>query len=487
MTVRVDAVRGGTGRHLAAAASGLALALALTAGAAQAADADMAEEKVVGTPAADPYRLSDKPVPMITEEALGGRTAPILEIGDPFLSTGRLSEPLVLPTGAVWNPSLWVYGTLRSAVSVQDDQASDTRAELSTRLDLIANLQLSGTERVVLGLTPLHDGTRYSTYTFAPDRDEGWDSPPGIGVSTLFLEAELAELFPNLDPTDSLPLDIGVAVGRQFIDLQDGMLVNDTIDSVGLVKNNIMLPDVTNLRVTGLFGWGQIHRNDNRRDEDAHLWAVSTAWDTFDSTFEADAAYVEAPEDRTSQGDSIHLGFGAIQRMGAFNTTFRALYSNSLETDSGGADDGVLLFAETSMEPPGPGAILYANGFAALGDYTSAARAPGTGGALGRVGLAFASPQLGSVKPALSNRTSDVVGGAVGYQMFLDGPFTQLTFEAAGRLDTAGEDTSGAAVSARFQQRLTKRVLWQVDGYVAGYEDARDIGAGARSEIRVQF
>lgn len=439
------------------------------------------------TAPADPHRLSDKPSPMIKEEALGGRTAPIIELGDPFLSTGRLSEPLVLPTGAVWNPSLWVFGTMRTALSARNDGASDGRAQAAARLDLLANLQLSGTERVVLGLTPLHDDTDYTSYTFAPEREEGWNWPGGVGVSTLFVEGEVAELFPNLDPGDSLPLDLGFAVGRQFIDLQDGMLVNDTIDSVGIVKNNLMLPGVTNLRLTGLFGWGQVHRNDNRRDEDAHLWAASAAWDTFSTTYEADVAYVEAPEDGTSQGDSAHVGFGAIQRIGSWNTGLRALYSNSLETDGAGADDGLLLFAETSTSPTGTSSILYVNGFAALGDYTSAARTPGTGGPLGRVGLAFASPQLGEYGPALSNRSSDVVGGALGYQMFLGGLSRQLTVELSGRADTGGAETGGVAAAVQFQQKLTKRVLWQVDGFVAGYEDDRDIGAGARSEIRVQF
>lgn len=45
---------------------------------------------------ADPLRLSDQATPMVTAEVMGPRTAPILELGDPFLSTGRLSEPLVL-------------------------------------------------------------------------------------------------------------------------------------------------------------------------------------------------------------------------------------------------------------------------------------------------------------------------------------------------------------------------------------------------------
>lgn len=71
--------------------------------------------------------------------------------------------------------------------------------------------------------------------------------------------------------------------------------------------------------------------------------------------------------------------------------------------------------------------------------------------------------------------------------MFLDGVSSQLTLELAGRADTGGAETSGIAASAQYQQKLTKRVLWQVDGFVAGYEDARDLGAGIRSEIRVQF
>lgn len=434
----------------------------------------------------DPLRLSDVPVPMITEEVMGPRTAPIIELGDPFLSTGRLSEPLVLPTGAVWNPSLWVHGGLRTALSARDDAASQTNIEAAARLDLIANLQLSGTERVVLGVTPLHDGPNYTTYTFSPDARKGWDRH-GVAISTLFLEAELAELFPNLDPGDQLPLDIGIAVGRQFIDLQDGMLVNDTLDSVGLVKNNLTLPGVTNLRVTGLFGWGEVNRDDNRRDKDARLWAVSTAWDTFTSTFEADAAYVTAPQDRDSYGDSLHLGFGATQRIKAWNTTARVLYSNSLDANTPAANDGVLMFVETSMTPTGRSGILYINGFSAFGDYTAAARQPGTGGSLGRVGLNFASPQLGTFGPALNNRTSDVAGGAIGYQMFLAGLSTQLTLELAGRADMADNDTSGVSFGAHLQHKLTPRVMWKLDGYVADHENRRDVAVGGRSEIQVLF
>ena len=60
--------------------------------------------------------LSDKPKPLLSEDELPRRTAPIIEIGPDFLGTGNLPKGWVLPTGAVWQPALWVFGSSRDVI-----------------------------------------------------------------------------------------------------------------------------------------------------------------------------------------------------------------------------------------------------------------------------------------------------------------------------------------------------------------------------------
>ena len=60
-------------------------------------------------------RLSNIPLPLQVED-VPDRPSLLLELGEPFLGTGPLGSEVELPTGAVWRPSLWVFGTHRMAV-----------------------------------------------------------------------------------------------------------------------------------------------------------------------------------------------------------------------------------------------------------------------------------------------------------------------------------------------------------------------------------
>ena len=99
--------------------------------------------------------LSTEPIPMKAEEDLPERTPPIIEIGPDFLGTGNIPEGIELPTGAVWTPALWIFGNYRTAINFFDNGADPEVLEWANRLDLFANLQLSGTERLLLGSEPI--------------------------------------------------------------------------------------------------------------------------------------------------------------------------------------------------------------------------------------------------------------------------------------------------------------------------------------------
>ncbi|WP_028301236.1 hypothetical protein [Oceanospirillum beijerinckii] len=433
--------------------------------------------------------LSDQPKPMLPESAIGPRNGPLIEWGDPFLGTGRLHDPLVLPTGAVWSPSLWIFGSYRAALQTVDHEARESHVEAVHRLDLTANLQLSGTERIVLGVTPLHDGGDFSRYVFEGAADqEGGHSATGAHVSTFFAEFEIAELFPGIDRKDQYPLDIGFALGRQKIEFQDTFLVNDTMDSIGIVKNNLLLSGMSNARITFLYAWDEIHRGNNVEDDHAKLYGLFTSYDLADTSIDADVIYVDSSDDIAAKhyGDSIHMGISAAQRIGLWNTELRLLASQGLDTDNAAANDGVVLYLETSTSFPGAPHIFYANGFVGEGQFTSASRASTAGGPMGRTGLLFSSANLGAYGAPLNNRGQDAIGTAIGYQMFF-GLKKRLTFEIGGVADTGNNKTGGFGFATRYSRKLSRHFILNLGGYVVENENSSGTGYGLRSELEVKF
>lgn len=438
--------------------------------------------------------LSDQPLRYPKEEEFPNREGPLVEIGDPLLGTGNISDGFTLPTGAVWNPALYIYGQARTGVNYLDDGARRPIGEWVNRLDIFANLQLSGTERLFLGISPFHtDGGAFSRWTFKGP-STGYESELNFNLTSLFFEGDIGEIFPGLDPEDTGQWDIGFAIGRQLITFQAGQLINDNIDSIGIVKNNIAVTGLHNLRVTGLFGWNDIRRGDNISDEDTYLWGIFTEADFPKSTVEFDLIYVLSGEEgerdlnESRSGDGFYAGLGATQRIGRFNTTFRGNASVALENGSRAVDTGGLLFGEVSTYVEGTENIVYMNGFWGIEEFTSAARGGLAGGPLGNVGLLFAAVGLGRYPAALGNQPANSIGGAVGYQMFFNHQNTNLTFEAGGRTNTFEDDDSGGlALGTRFQHNVSKRALLQIDAFAAWYENIRDYGYAARTELRYQF
>jgi hypothetical protein len=440
--------------------------------------------------AADQLELSDEPIEMKTEEDLPERVAPLVELGPGFLSPGELSDGFELPTGAVWTPALYVYGDFRTALNYFDDGQNDAVAEWANRLDLTANLRLSGTERIVLGMSPLRDEGQFTGYTFEPDRLEGSDNAFNSDITTLFFEGELGEIFPDIDPTDQGFLDIGISVGRQPLFFQEGLLVDDTMDSLAITRDQIFIPGVSiDHKVTALWAWNDVNRNDNREDRDAQLFGLFTEGDWGESTVQIDGAFV-AGGDNGDDNDGLFFGVGSTQRLVVFNQTInsslRANVSQALDEESADVRDGALLFGEFSMTPHGTDNLLYTNLFWGIDDYSSAARSETAGGPLGGTGVLFAAVGLGRYGSPLSNDPANAVGSAIGYQMFFNNERTQLIVETGGRLATDGGEQDAAALGLRIQQALGARYVIRADAFVAGRE-GREPGMGARTEFVTRF
>ncbi len=424
-------------------------------------------------------RLSDEVIPLQLE-GFPQRPKPIVELGEPFLGTGTLRPGFELPTGAIWQPSLLVFGSLRTAVqSAEVDGAR--RSEWANRLDLFVNLQLSGSERLVIGLRPLDRDGRFTSYTFDSNIagiDEEFNSELNGQITSLFFEGDFGEIFPNLSRDDFRATDIGFTVGRQPMLFQEGILIDDAIDGMGFTRNTLQPKNTSNFRTTFFWGWNEVGRGsggDNREDDSAQLFALLTSTDLRTSTIDADLVYVSS--DDPQRGDLITAGVSAIQRIGKANTSLRLLASSAVDEETAFATDGVLLFTEASWTPASSLNFFYFNTFWAVDEFSSAARGPASGGPLGRAGINFAAVGLGSFGAPLSSRAKDVAGGAVGYQWFFHNTRRQLIVELGGRVGTEDDVANAVAATARYQAAFGRRFVLVIDA-IAGRRESLRAGAG---------
>jgi hypothetical protein len=436
-------------------------------------------------------RLTDEVIPLQLE-GFPQRPKPIVELGEPFLGTGTLDPGFELPTGAVWQPSLLVFGTLRTAV--QSFGSGGARvSEWANRLDLFVNLQLSGSERLVLGLRPLDQDGRFTSYVFdsdLPGAGDGFEDEFNGEITSLFFEGDFGEIFPNLSRDDFSATDIGFSVGRQPLLFQEGLLIDDSIDGIGLTRNTLQPKNTSNFRSTFFWGWNEVGRSNgvaNPEDDSAQLFGLLTSTDVRLSTVDADLVYVSS-----DAGDLLAGGISAVQRLGKASTSFRLLVSSALGDETALATDGVLLFSEISWTPQHSHDLVYLNSFWAFDEFSSAARGPSAGGPLGRAGINFAAVGLGSQGAALSARARDVAGAAIGYQRFFAGTRRQLIVELAGRVGTADAVADSYAATARYQAAFGRRFVFVVDGFLGSRQavapGARDQNlSGGRVELVLKF
>jgi hypothetical protein len=438
--------------------------------------------------AASGEALSSVPAPYLSDDELPPRTAPLIELGPKFLSTGNIAPGFKTWTGAVWTPSLWVYGNYRTAYQVYDDTSRNNQQvrEWANRLDLFANLQLSGTERILLGLTPLHDRKtgEFSGKVYAPERET--INAIGTDIDTFFFEGDIAELFPNWDYNDSTPNDIGFTVGRQNVVFMDGFLVNDNMDGIGLSKNNIRFTGNTNIinwRSSLFVGLDGVNRNNNAEDSESTLVGWFNQIDTIKSTYNFDLVYV----DGSDAGDLINLGLDATQRSGKLNSTFRVAFSSAVGEETSESSDGTILFSELSWVPAHTHDNAYFNSFFTFDDFTSAARGALTGGPLGRTGILFASPGLGSAPAPISNSAREAAGLAWGYQLFSEDLRKQFVFEFGARIEEESSQRDEYGIGMRYQHAIGQRTFGQIDVFATSLEGSKDIDHGLRLEIQFKL
>lgn len=423
-------------------------------------------------------------------QAIPERPSLFVETNEKFLSPGFLKQGIRIPTGAVWRPSFWVFGQYRTGVSYFDNQAGNNITEWANRLDLFGQLNLTGTERLLIGLRSLDQELKssreFTSYDFRRGQwIDGWNTD----IQTLFFEGDIGEIFPNLDPYDVKEWDLGFSVGRQPMLFQQGLLINeDMIDAVTVTRNTLSGNGALNIRSTFAYAQNNINRNNNVHDNEAQLIGLFTETDTSLSTINADVAYVHS--DNPVYGSVVAVGLSSIQRLHGFhntyNTSFHALASFPTDNETAASGQGELLFSQISWTPHKSQDLIYLNSFWAIDQFTSPARGTLAGGPLGQTGILFSAAGLGRFGAPLSNQAKNAFGGSLGYQMFYNDTRDQLIFEIGGRKDTNQIDDGAIATGLRYQKALGQHWIFILDGFVAKREK-RDTSPGARIEFLAKF
>lgn len=423
--------------------------------------------------------LNDRHTEVPERESLFGR--------DRFLAAGPVDSGIQLDTGARWRPSFLSFGTFRSAGQSYEAAGGKRATEWANRLDLFGNLYLTSTERLLVGFRPLDDEGVFTGVAGGPGtRREGFTNGLNFEPTTFFFEGFFDELFPNLDPGDHRGLDFGFSVGRQPIFLQDGILADDSIDSIGITKHNLFRMNASASRISAFAGFNELHRNDNRRDSSARFFALSGTFDYPGMTLELDAAYVNGSAARG--GDGAYFGIGHLAQLGYWHSTSRLNASfamNSRNTDA--VADGWLLTHQLSRTLPFNEDVLTFSTFYEIDNYTSAARGPATGGPLGGFSLLHRAVGIGTYGPPIETGAGDLFGLGVSYQHFFDEEESRqvlIALGGSGRTGSGDEFTS--ALALHYQQALTHNLIWSVGGF-ASVTDEGDKGFGARTELLRKF
>jgi hypothetical protein len=447
---------------------------------AQAAEKDAKPEKKL---AESSSRFSDKVPGLKEQDDLPKGPRPLFELGQGYLEEGPYDYEFELPWGMVVSPGLVFFGNFNTGLEVTDNGVADATAELVTTLNLFANLTLSGTERILVGVSPLQrENGPKSRYQFQPDSD--WKGEANLRLTTAFFEGELSEMFPKLDMDGRLPLDYNISVGRQGLRIQDGIMIQDTMDSIAVTRSTLPLPGTNFARFTGFMAWNNVHRTNNKDDADGELYGLSASVEVAHAMIDLNMAYVDSSD---AIGDQFNIGASMVRPYILFehsvDTTTHIAFSHTPDAETVHATDGALLYTSLSWAPKRTVDIMYVNAFAAFDQYAPAARQ--TAGPLGITGLLFAGNGLAGA--AIGNRANDAYGGAIGYQMFFSPALRRnLIFELGGKKDDSegGIDRVGGAV--RYSQAVGRRTFFEIGGFVVGQESIDD-AYGIRTKLSFIF
>jgi len=430
--------------------------------------------------------LSDEAIPLQTSN-FPPRPAPLLELGPKFFGAGYIDPGFQIPTGATWQPQFFLYGLMRSGVQTFDDGVDPRTTQWVNSLELYVNLNLTPTERILVEFRPLDNEADFSGYNFEGP-EVGWQNALNGRLYTLFFEGNFLSLFPNLDDPRNYLLGFDFSIGRQELFLQSGVLLNDSIDMVGITHPSLFWLGGSATTATFVYAWGNVHRGNGVLADTAQFVGGYLRNDYHWSTVEVDLFYSTA--NQADGGDGFYAAASAIQRIGRFNTNLTlagSVATNRREPTQESVNTGGLVFGQISTDVVGTENILYLNGFWAIERFTSVSRSPAAGGPLGQTGLLFAATGLGDFGAALGSSGTSSAGAALGYQIFFDNLYRkQLILEVGAQTETSGPTQKSVAAGVQYSQAFGQHWVVTVGGIGALQQDKSPL-YGLRMEIDFSF
>ncbi len=424
-------------------------------------------------------------------KVLNANQRPLIELGIPWYQLGQLPEPsTVFGFHNPVTPQFVLFGDYRTAVASNTASGGDNVSQLAWELNLNFNLQLTGTERLHMFISPFDNG-KNSRYLFDDDRfDEEMDADVDFG----YFEGDLGAMVGGVIG-ETMPFDLPFAVGVMPLLAQNGIWMEDAFLGVAatIPARNSARWDISNMDVTFFAGFDEINSAAFEGNDDvAKMYGVMSFIEANDGYWELDYAFLE---DRNNTRDrSYHnIGIGFTRRYGTRLSNSTRVIVNAGQSTAGGPNtaDGVLLLSENSIITSAPSTVVpYLNFFAGFDRPQSVARAGQSGGILRNTGILFESDGMTGY-PTLDASANDTFGAAFGLNLMPNDFSQQLVMEAA-MLGVMGDTISRNAagdqygLGFRYQLPLTNAVIFRTDGMFGFLRGQEDI-SGLRFELRHKF
>ncbi|MEM7454657.1 MAG: hypothetical protein AAF456_09935 [Planctomycetota bacterium] len=423
-------------------------------------------------------------------KSLNANQRPLIELGKPWYQLGQFAPPsTVFGEHNPVSPQFLIFGDFRTAFATNDLNGDDT-TQLAWQLNMVWNLHLTATERVVTFMNPLGfaDNTRL-IFDNGGDFREEFDADFDFG----YLEGDLGAITGGFTG-ETLPFDLPFAVGVMPLLVQNGIWLEDAFLGAAFTipaRNSPRL-DISNMDFTFFAGFDEIDSPAFEGDDDvAKMWGMLSFIEAMNGYWEIDYAFLE---DRSFRDRSYHnIGIGFSRRYGRFISNSTRVIVNAGQSSDVGPNtaDGVLLLSENSLISGFPSTIVpYFNMFAGFDRPQSAARAGAAGGILRNTGILFESDNLTGY-PTLDDTANDTFGAALGINIMPDDLTQQLVLEVAAlgvHGSDVGRNAAGNQFGAgfRYQLPLTNALILRSDGMFGWLDNENDIH-GFRVEMRRKF
>ncbi|MEM9410680.1 MAG: hypothetical protein AAGA30_06175 [Planctomycetota bacterium] len=413
---------------------------------------------------------------------LNANQRPLLELGRPWYQLGQLPEGYsFLGHHNSINPQFLIFGDFRSAIAsntVNDDSTSQVAFEFNTFWSFF----ITGTERLVTGVTPLDKGGRNTRWLLD---DDFFDTETDFDFDFGYLEGDLGAIVGGFT-RETLPFDLPFAVGLTPLFIQNGIWLNDAVEGLFITRaaQNSPRLNISNMDITFAYIWDQIDSAAFEGDNSAaRAYAFFTFIEALNGYIEFDYAFVE---DRTDYERSYHnIGVAYSRRFGRFISHSTRVIANAGQDPVGRQTaDGVLLLSENSLITRSPYTVVpYANFFAGFDTPQSFAG----DNELLNTGILFESDGMTGY-PTLDTNAADTFGYALGLNLIAQDFSQQLILETAAVFRNDDSNLAGDqyGVGMRYQIPLSNSWIFRTDAMYGFFRNDYD-DHGVRMELRKKF